>query len=735
MTSLEGSVERIVFQNDANGFCVARFILAERSEDSETVTTIVGNLPEIREGETLELEGHWETHPVHGRNFRVKRFQPSAPTTLDAIERYLASGAVTGIGPVTARRLVQQFGERTLAVLDGESHLLVEVAGITERRREVITQSWMEHRAIRELSLFLQEHGISLGLAARLHKKYGNNAISAISSDPYSLARDVEGIGFRTADAIGKKLGIPATSLSRYIAGIRHVLSEAADEGHVFLLSEELYYRASRLLEASRPVLEPALLESLSRGDTVKEGDRVYLAAFHRAESGVARSLQEIGATPSPLTLDRSFDAAAATRAAAESQGLELARKQVEAVELSLTRKVSILTGGPGTGKTSTLRTIISALTAAQIQFCLCAPTGRAAKRVAETSGQEASTIHRLLEYQPGLEVFNYDHNRPLPYDFVIVDEVSMLDIVLFYHLLKAVPREAHLLLVGDADQLPSVGAGTVLKDCIEGGTIPVVTLTELFRQSATSEIVRAAHSINAGETPAIHNGPDSDLYFVRTDDEARALAAIKKLVGERIPQRFGLSPTEDVQVIAPMHAGAVGVASLNAELQSLLNPSTSGASEFRRGERSFRLGDKIMQTRNNYDKDVYNGDVGRLVAIQKDDGTLTVRYPSPAGDWLDVEYASDEVDELTLAYAVSVHKAQGSEFPCVVMPVVPRHSILLQRSLVYTAVSRASRLCILVGSWEVFGRAVERHNASFRNSFLANRLSGREEAPQDTLL
>ncbi len=734
MRAVTGSIDRIVFQSPDSGFCVARFIVTSGDDDPSGTTTIVGTMPDIREGENLELEGDWQVHPIHGRNFRVERFHPSTPRTADGIERYLASGAVAGIGPVTASRLVDHFGDRTLEVLDSESHRLGEVAGITEKRMDVIVESWAQHRSIRDLSMFLQEHGISLALATRLHKKYGDTAISVLSADPYSLARDIEGIGFRKADAIGRKLGISPRSISRYSAGLRHVLSEAADEGHVFLPLNELYTRAAELLDTSIPLLEPALLESVQRSDTVLENERVYLAAFHRAEVGVADELQRLAMTASSLSLDRTFDSAAVTAAAAGAQGLELAEKQLEAVQQALTRKVSILTGGPGTGKTSTLRTIIAALDIAEADYCLCAPTGRAAKRVAETAGHAASTIHRLLEYQPGLEVFNYDRIRQLPFDFVIVDEVSMLDLVLFYHLLKAIPGESHLVLVGDADQLPSVGAGTVLRDCIASGAIPSVTLTELFRQSSHSQIVQAAHRLIQGIVPTIENGPDDDLFFIRTNDEPRAVTTIKHLVGERIPNRFGFHPVDDVQVIAPMHAGAAGVAALNVELQQLLNPSSPGSAEVRRGDRLFRRGDKVMQTRNNYDKEVYNGDVGRLVQIDED-GVLTVRYPTPTGDSVDIDYAPDEADELALAYALSVHKAQGSEFPCVVMPVVPRHAMLLQRSVMYTALTRASRLCVLVGSATAFERAVQRQQASRRFSNLAPRLAGHGEALPDGLL
>jgi exodeoxyribonuclease V alpha subunit len=735
MTSVSGSVDRIVFQNPDNGFCVARFVLDEDSVADEPSTTIVGTLPHVREGETLLLEGEWQVHPIHGRNFRVERCEATMPTSLAGIERYLASGAVSGIGPVSANRIVDHFGERTIEVLDTEPDLLREVAGISAKRLEVIKGSWSQQRSVREIALFLQDHRISVALAGRLHSKYGDDAIAIVQADPYKLARDIEGIGFRTADSIGRSLGISPRSVSRYVAGLRHVLSEGADEGHVFLERAELFRRASQLLSAPVPELEPALLESLQHADTILDADRVYLAPFYRAEAGAAQMIRDLNSTPSSLTLDRRFNVAEAVATAAAAQGLLLAQKQIEAVELALARKVSILTGGPGTGKTSTLRTIISVLDAADISYCLCAPTGRAAKRVAETTDRPASTIHRLLEYQPGLEIYNYDRNRPLPFDFVIVDEVSMLDILLFYHLLKAVPPESHILLVGDADQLPSVGAGSVLRDCITSDAIPVVTLTELFRQSRDSQIILAAHRLIRGEVPAVENGANDDLFFVRSDDEAGVVRAIKLLLLERIPRRFGFDPVEDVQIISPMHGGPAGVTALNVEVQALLNSPDPALQELRRGERSYRLGDKVMQVRNNYDKDIYNGDVGRIVHVDTREQALTIAFPAPGGGTVELEYGPDELDQLNLAYAVSVHKAQGSEFPCVIIPVVPRHTILLQRSLLYTAVTRARQLCVLVGSPLSFERAIGREQSLRRNTYLSTRLAGYGDAPSGGLI
>jgi exodeoxyribonuclease V alpha subunit len=733
MATVSGSVDRIVFRNAESGFCVARFRLsgADLREDS---ATIVGEMPAVRVGEVLRLTGEWQLHPIHGRNFRVERFEPELPSTREGIERYLASGAIRGIGPVTAGRIVDLFGEESINVLDQSPELLREVAGISKKRLAVIEEAWQEQKQIRDLSMFLQDHGISAGLAARIHAAYGEEAVDIISRDPYQLAHDIHGIGFRTADSVAAHLGIPRTSPSRYVAGLKYVLSEATESGHVFLPRAELLSRGSKLLQARREELEPALLEMLRRGDGVVQGDTVYLTPFYKAEAGSERLLRRLMNTPSPLTLDPRFNPEEDVRRAGASQGLELAPRQVEAAVQALREKVSVLTGGPGTGKTSTLRTVIHALESQDISYALCAPTGRAAKRVAETTGRPASTIHRLLEYQPGLNVFGYDHVRPLPVDFVIVDEVSMLDILLFYHLLKAIPSESHLVLVGDADQLPAVGPGNVLRDLIASETIPTVTLTDLFRQARGSQIVLAAHQVNRGEEPAIGNGPEHDLFFIDADPDERVVEAIKLLLRERIPGRFGLDPVDDVQVIAPMHNGVAGVTALNSEIQTLLNPPRPGILEINRGNRIFRVGDKVMQIRNNYDKDVYNGDLGRVTSVSVEDGTMGVNFTD--GDVSrPVEYSASELDELVLAYAVSVHKAQGSEFPCVVMPLVTRHFMLLQRNLLYTAITRARQLCVLVGSRKALAIAAATDHGDRRNTALAERLVGRlPEAEQAEL-
>src|SRR5579884_2082719 len=730
MTTVSGSVDRIVFRNPETGYCVARFRLSDPSV-RDTTTTVVGAMPDVRVGEVLRLTGEWQLHPVHGRNFRVERFEAELPDTAEGIERYLGSGVVAGVGPVTAARIVEHFGDESLRILDEESERLLDVAGISRKRLEVIQASWQEQKEVRDLALFLQDHGMSVGLAARIYGEYGREAVDVIKRDPYQLAHDVHCIGFRTADAVAAHLGIPKDSPSRYVAGLRYVLSEAAEDGHLYLSRPATLARGAKLLRARVEALEPALLDLIRRGDAVIDRDDVYLTPFYKSEAGAARLVAALQETPSVLTLDRRSDPSDALRRAAEVQGLALAPGQLEAAHRALTCKISVLTGGPGTGKTSTLRTLIVALELMDVTYALCAPTGRAAKRVAETTERPASTIHRLLEYQPGIGIFGRDHINPLEADVVIVDEVSMLDAVLFYHLLKAVPPESHLLLVGDADQLPAVGPGSVLRELIASDRVPTTRLTDLFRQARGSNIIRAAHAINRGEVPEIGNAPADDLFFTRADNDEAAVSAIKRLLLERIPHRFGFDPVDDVQVISPMHRGPAGVANLNTEIQGLLNPASGNRQELARGQRLFRLGDKVMQIRNNYEKDVFNGDLGRVTAIRNDEGALDVTFGRDV-----ITYEAADLDEIVLAYAISVHKAQGSEFPCIVMPLVTRHFMLLQRHLLYTAITRARQLCVLVGSRRALEVAVATDRGDERNTHLAERLNGmRPPADQIGLL
>ncbi len=630
---------------------------------------------------------------------------------------------------MTAERVVERFGLQTMDVIDAKPDSLRTVPGISAKRVETIKAAWAEQRNLRSIMMWLQEHDVSVALAARLYEAYGDKAVDLVYEDPFRLAQDVHGVGFKTADSLARKLGMSPHSPSRYMAGLRHALSEGANDGHVFLPRPDLLERAGKLLETQSAMLEASLLEVARRDMAVLDGDHVYLSPFYRAEAGATELIERIEGTPSAITLDRRLDLGKIAVEAGRAQGLRLADKQELAVEQALRNKVSVLTGGPGTGKTSTLRTIIAALETMDATYCLCAPTGRAAKRVTETTGRAASTIHRLLEFQPSTNNFGYDTSRPLPYDFVIVDEVSMLDILLFYHLLKAVPPEAHLLLVGDADQLPSVGPGNVLRDLIASGSVATVELTELFRQARGSRIVLAAHNVNAGIVPAIPNEDNHDLFFVRAEQDEKAVEVIRSLVVNRIPVKYGFDPVDDIQVLSPMHMGPAGVAALNRELQAALNPPSAGVLELQRGERSLRLGDKVMQVRNNYDKEVFNGDVGKVMDIDPEDQMCMVEFVT-AGVPQQVAYEAADIDELALAYAVSVHKAQGSEFPCVVLALLPRHYLLLQRNVLYTAITRAKHLCVLVGSPRALAMAVQSNRRQARNTDLARRLQEWRKAP-----
>ena len=792
MENLTGTVERIVYQNDENHRTVARLKLAEtntRYRAAQDLTTIVGPLPGINVGETLSLSGLWEVHPRHWRNFKVESFEPQLPSTAEGIRRYLGSGLIKGIGPKTAERIVERFGEETLEVIESSPERLREVPGISTKKLNVVIRAWAEQKDVKNLMLFLQSHEVSVGLAARIYKTYGAEAINVIRADPYQLAKDIHGVGFVTADALAQKLGLPAQSPQRHAAGLKYVLSQATEDGHVFLPRAELLARAAEALGAAPAELEAALEALVRAGDVMveppfapnegggraaplagtdvagpgsasqgaagqtAEGDmRVYLAPFYHSERGAARRLRLLAETPSTLLFARNIDWARVFASLRGQSRIELAEGQRQAVQAALAHKVSVLTGGPGVGKTTTLRAMLHLLEHYGIKYCLTAPTGRAAKRMSEATGRPASTMHRLLEFSPGQNEFQYNERNPLPYSFVIADESSMIDILLFYALLKAIPPTAHLLLVGDADQLPSVGPGHVLRDLIASEVLPVTRLTHLFRQAQGSRIITTAHAINRGEIPRFENTGETDLYFIREEDVDRVLDLLKTVVAQRAPRAFGLDPLADVQVISPSNRGPLGVGNLNVQLQELLNPAGPGQLSW--GQRVFRPGDKVMQIRNDYNKNVFNGDMGRVARIDREEQLVIVQYPAeglpqqrPSGDDLaapprgrqrpappiipragggnviEVPYEFHELDELAHAYAVSVHKSQGSEFPAVVMPLTAAHYLLLQRNLVYTAITRARRLCVLIGSPRALAIAVKNSAVDRRYTALAERL------------
>jgi len=731
---LHGTVERVTYYNEETGYSVIRLNVPGRSD----LVTVVGSLPEVQPGESLRLEGLWTTHPQYGRQFKAERCQQVLPATIEGIKRYLGSGLVKGVGPVTAARIVRRFGIETLRVLDEEPQRLREALGVGPKRAAAVSNAWEEQKHIREVMLFLQGHGVTTGLAVKIYKTYGDDALQVVQEDPYRLARDIWGIGFKTADKIARDLGLPPDAPSRIQAGVAHALSQLADEGHVYAPEPDLLREATRLLEVDAELVSEAigaldadevvhrerltyptadaLQDVRSTTSQVREEQAVYLTPFYYGEIGVTHRLQALLESPTTRLFPfRSIDWDALLAQVTRGSDIQLSTEQREAVRTALTHKVTVLTGGPGTGKTVTVRTVIGALEALRCRYALCAPTGRAAKRLSEATGRPAKTVHRLLEYSPQ-EGFRRNEENPLEADCLIVDEASMLDLLLTNHLLKAVDPAAHVLCVGDVDQLPSVGAGDVLRDIIASGRARVVRLETIFRQAADSGIVVNAHRINQGRFPILNRF--DDFYFFSKEDPQEAAGLLVDIVQRRIPRKFGLDPVDEVQVLAPMYRGACGVANLNTSLQEALNPAASDRVERRLGGRAFRVGDKVMQVRNNYERDVYNGDIGRVRGIDPVKQTLTVTI-----DGRPVVYDWGEADELVHAFAVSVHKSQGSEYPAVVMPMVTQHYMMLQRNLLYTAITRSERLVVLVGTRRAIGIAVHNNKVRQRNSGLSVRL------------
>lgn len=720
---LEGILERIVYAAEEGGFTVARLEVAGRGEP----VTIVGSLLGVQPGESLHLRGRWVHDRRYGEQFRVASYLPVQPSTLAGIERYLGSGLVRGVGKVMAKRLVEAFGFETLDVIESDSDRLTEVDGIGPKRSGMIRAAWKEQREIKDVMLFLQSHGVTTGHAIKIYKAYGNQAIDLVRENPYRLALEIFGIGFKTADRIAMRIGIAADSPRRAEAGAIYALQTAAEEGHLFLPRERLLAATVSELSVAPEIVETAIDSLAADGRALLESDAggagqaVYLPSLHTAETGVADRIACIlRAPPAPV----SVDIPRALEWFEERQEIGLAPEQREAVRAAIEGKVVIITGGPGTGKTTLVNAIIRILERKSQRILLAAPTGRAAKRLNETTGREAKTIHRLLEFSPRGMSFERNADRPLEADLVIVDEFSMVDILLAYHLLRAIPDRARLIVVGDADQLPSVGPGNVLRDMIDSGAVPVARLRTIFRQTAESGIVVNAHRVNEGTFPRVDDaGAEGEFFFIERDDPEEALRTILHLVSERIPRRFGLDPMDDIQVLTPMHRGTLGASNLNASLQALLNPS---GDEIVRGSRALRVGDKVLQVRNNYDLEVFNGDIGRVVGIDPDEGVVRVRFEDRV-----VSYDAAALDELALAYACSIHKSQGSEYRCVVIPIHTQHFLLLQRNLLYTAITRGKEKVVLVGSKRALAIAVR--NAAIRARFtrLAGRL--RRAVPQAT--
>ena len=717
LATLEGSVERITFLNEETGYTVLKLQPKGRTH----LVTVVGNLPSVQPGENLRLSGLWTTHPVHGKQFEARDCLVVLPATAEGIRKYLGSGLIKGVGPVTANRIVAAFGERALDVIEHEPERLKEVPGIGAMRYGAIARAWQEQRAIKEVMLFLADHGVSTSLAVRIYKTFGNDAIRVTRDDPYRLAREVRGIGFKTADKIAAKMGIPKESADRAMAGLLHVLWEATEEGHVFLPESVLLERGAEVLERPAEALRAAVDALRAEKNVVVEeveGERhVYPAPLAGAEIALARRLRTHLLDPADrLALFQGVDFERAF-AWLRQQGMPpLSPRQQEAVQLALTRKVLVLTGGPGTGKTTTVRALIALLKAKRRSVLLCAPTGKAAKRLSEVTGQPAATIHRLLGLGFGGQVA-HDADRPLDADAIVVDETSMVDLLLANQLVRAVPRGAHLVFVGDADQLPSVGAGDVIRDLVRSGAVPTVRLDVIFRQAEQSGIVVNAHRVLAGELPQLRGL--ADCFFLREEDPARCAELVRDLVVERLPRRYGFDPVRDIQVLTPLNRGALGAAVLNDLLQEALNPAGPRRRERRIGGRVFREGDKVLATRNDYAREVFNGDGGVIAALDLIDQTARVQLD----DGRLVEYDFSDLAELVHAYAVSVHRSQGSEFPAVVLPLHTQHYLLLRRDLLYTAITRAKRLLVIVGSPRALAIAVKNAHVAPRYSGLERRL------------
>lgn len=705
-TLLRCVVERITYQNPENGYSV----LKVRVKGYSDLVTLVGNLLEVPVGSVLLCRGEWKVDKRYGSQFVAATWEETMPATVYGIEKYLGSGLVKGIGPRFARAIVQRFGTETIDIIETEIERLYEVPNIGRKRVAKIRESWEKQKDIKNVMLFLQGYGVSTAYAAKIYREYGKESIDKVKENPYRLADDIWGIGFKTADGIAAKMGYEKEDPRRCRSGILYTLGQLSDEGHVYAGEEQLVKTAGQLLEAGETAIRDTLAGMLQAEDLILDKDAIYLPPFYHAECGTSRRLRDLAESTGRSLFDGLFDPSSLT---AET-GIEYDEVQLAAIRQAVTSKVMVLTGGPGTGKTTTTQGIIAALKKAGLRVLLAAPTGRAAKRMSEATGMEAKTIHRLLEYNPQ-DGYKRNDENPLEGDALIVDECSMIDILLMNNLLKAVPVGMRLVFVGDIDQLPSVGAGNVLRDIIDSQRIPVVRLVRIFRQAQKSRIVMNAHTINQGRFPDTSNGRDTDFFFMREDDPERAAETIVRLVKERLPRAYRESP-DRIQVLTPMQRGVVGAANLNLLLQQALNPSGPSLG---RGGYTYRQGDRVMQLRNNYAKEVFNGDLGYIREVDTEDRMLTVDF-----DGKKVEYDVTELDELTLAYATTIHKAQGSEYPIVVMPVLMTHFVMLQRNLIYTGITRAKKICVLIGAMKALAYAVRNMSVLKRNTSLRERLN-----------
>jgi exodeoxyribonuclease V alpha subunit len=722
LSDLQGQIERITYNNEETGYTIARVKVYGQRD----LVTVVGSFMSPMPGEILKMKGEWVNHPQYGEQFKVVQYKTTVPASVYGIEKYLGSGLIKGIGPVMAKRMVKKFGEETLNVIEDDIEKLAEVDGIGEKRIGMIKKAWEDQKEIREVMIFLQAHNVSSGYATKIFKQYGNKSIEVVRENPYRLATDIFGIGFITADQIAEKLDFSKDSELRAEAGILYVLNQLSDEGHVYYPYEPLIEKSKEILQVDREVIVKAfgkitldkriVIEDLNENiEEFKENNKaVYLAKFHLCETSIANRLKTLTNTPKSI---REIDSEKALEWVQNQLSITLAEKQIEAIKCAIKDKVMVITGGPGTGKTTIINAVLKIFKRIGVEVMLAAPTGRAAKRMSEATGHEARTIHRMLEYSFKKGGFQKDEKNPLPCDLLIVDEASMIDTILMHHLLKAIPPNATFILVGDVNQLPSVGAGNVLKDIITSGAVPAVELNEIFRQAKESLIIVNAHKINSGIIPPLKQSqPKDDFYFIEQEDPEEALRIILELTKERIPRRFGFDPVDDIQVLTPMHKGVVGASNLNTELQKALNPSQEGVV---RGNRDFRMNDKVMQIKNNYDKEVFNGDIGRIMRINQEDQEVIISF-----DGRNVDYEYSDLDEVVLAYAVSIHKSQGSEYPAVIIPVLIQHYILLQRNLIYTAVTRGRKLVVIVGTKKALAIGVKNDKTQKRYTYLRYRLA-----------
>ena len=705
MDQLRCVVERITYQNEQNGYTVLRC----RAKGFQDLVTVVGNMPDTHVGSVLQLGGTWRVDAKYGRQFSVEHFEETLPATVFGIEKYLGSGMIKGVGPKFAQRIVRQFGKDTLDVIEQEPDKLLGVPGIGKTRVERIKKSWQEQKEVKNIMLFLQGHNVSTAYATKIYKTYQEKSLDVVRENPYQLADDIWGIGFRTADTIAEKLGFERDKFVRLRSGILYTLNQLSNEGHCYATREMLLKTGAELLETDADKLGKALDKMLLLDDVVTDGDAIYLPPFYYAEAGIAKRLKTIasGANSLQIPVDNLKERIR------QSTGMTYDALQLQAISTAVKGKVFLLTGGPGTGKTTTTLGIIRAFQGADAKIILAAPTGRAAKRLSEATGLEAKTIHRLLEVKPP-EGYQRNEENPLEGDVLIVDECSMIDLLLMYNLLKAIPEHMTLILVGDVDQLPSVGPGNVLRDMIESDCFPVVRLTRIFRQAQASRIIMNAHRINAGKMPDLSNGKASDFFFMERNEPEQVVQTVKELVRIRLPRSYHTKPGE-IQVLTPMQRGETGAANLNQVLQEAVNPGSDG---LRRGGYLFRLRDKVMQIRNNYDKEVFNGDIGVVEAVDLEDRAMDVRF-----DDRTVRYDVTELDELVLAYATTIHKSQGSEYPIVVMPVLMSHYVMLQRNLIYTGVTRAKKALIIVGTKKALSYAVHHVTVESRNTKLRERI------------